>query len=148
LYNYIKKLSELYDKSKQEKYIRLKYDGWVVYSTNHSLERDVERVKLSKEEFDEILKKAIDFFKECDKCIKTTYLVYSRKKAQGLIVDLKDDNYFKIVTILPPKKQRISNKDYWKTQKIFVEKSENDLKEDLKIEYKEYLNDVKDIILI
>jgi len=102
-------------------YKELEYNGWEIYSSNHGLERDLQRVKLSPNDFDKILKEMILFFDHCDRCQNTEYLVYSRKLQQGMIIELLDDNKIKIVTILPPKRQRISDKEAWKTQKIFVE---------------------------
>jgi hypothetical protein len=115
-------IKELLEDIKNTDYLQLDYNGWKIYTSKHGLERDLERVKLSPENFEKLLKEMIIFFDRCEKCQDSEFLVYSKKLQQGLIIDLfKKDQKIKIVTILPPKRQLISNKEAWKTQKIFIE---------------------------
>jgi len=119
-------LKKILEGIKNTDYKELEYNGWEIYSSSHGLERDLQRVKLSPVKFNKILKEMILFFDHCDRCQNTEYLVYSRKLQQGMIIDLfKDKQKIKVITILPPKRQRISDKEAWKTQKIFVENFEN-----------------------
>jgi len=119
-------LKEFLEEIRNIDYKKLEYNGWEIYSSKHSLERDLQRVKISPKDFDNLLKKMIIFFDTCKKCQNTEYLIYSKKLQQGIIIDLfKDKEKIKIITILPPKKQKISDKEAWKTQKIFIENFEN-----------------------
>jgi len=106
--------------------------GWKVIFKQHSLERDLQRVELSPNEFENLLKKTIIFFDNCKKCLDSEYLIYSREKEQGFIIELNKENQsIKLITILPPKRQLISNKEAWKTQKIFIEKLDKFYDKDL-----------------
>jgi hypothetical protein len=112
-------LKNIIEKIKKTDYKELEWNGWEVYSSSHSLERNLQRFNLSYDIFEKILKEIIIFFDTCDKCKDTEYLIYSKKYNQGLIIDLfKDIKKFKIITILPPKKQTLADN---KTQKIYIE---------------------------
>jgi len=125
-------LKELLEEIKNNDYKILTYNKWEVYYSSHSIDRDLERVNLSPDEFEKLLKKTIIFFDTCGKCINSEYLIYSREKEQGFIIDMfKDKEKFKVITILPPKRQLISNRTSWKTQKIFLEEFDNFYNKDL-----------------
>jgi hypothetical protein len=110
-------LKELLEEIKNTDYKELEYNGWEVYYSKHSLERDLERVKLPPKKFENLVKKVINFFDACNKCLNSEYLVYSRELQQGFVLDLfKNQKKIKVITILPPKKQLISDKYAWKTQ--------------------------------
>jgi len=112
-------IKKILEEIKKTDYIELEFNDWKIYSSKHSLERNLQRFNLSYDKFESLLKKIIIFFDSCKKCIDGEYLVYSKKLEQGLIIDLfKNDKKIKIITILPPKRQILADN---KTQKIYIE---------------------------
>ena len=93
-------LKNIIEKIKKTDYKELEWNGWEVYSSSHSLERNLQRFNLSYDIFEKILKEIIIFFDTCDKCKDTEYLIYSKKYNQGLIIDLfKNDKKIKLKKI-------------------------------------------------
>ena len=112
-------LKFILEKINDTDYKELEFDNLEVYSSRHSLERNLQRFNLDYKIFETILKEIIIFFDTCEKCKDTEYLIYSKKYNQGLIIDLfKNIKKIKIITILPSKKQTLADN---KTQKIYIE---------------------------
>jgi len=101
------------------------YKGRKIIDTMHSIERFIERAKITKDQIMTIIKRGIDKILG-DEYYETAemYLVYSRSFRQGIVlnyrkekINIDDKKHFIIETILPPGKHYVKPD----TKEVFTE---------------------------